>query len=120
MTDQQPETEVDEPAGPPRWVTGIVVAVMILLFVVLHLIIGGVGRTVPAATAWVMPRRRVSIEVRRSDADEATAAQAGAHGPRHQFGRMAGSRRVLSLSPSPAHSALTLRQFGRPMWRWRS
>jgi len=43
MTDQQPETEVDEPAGPPRWVTGIVVAVMILLFVVLHLIIGGVG-----------------------------------------------------------------------------
>jgi hypothetical protein len=45
MTDEQPEPQVDEPAGPPRWVkvTGVVVAVVVLLFVVLHLITGGGG-----------------------------------------------------------------------------
>jgi hypothetical protein len=46
MADEQPETQVDEPAGPPRWVevTGVVVAVVVLLFIVLHLITGGGGR----------------------------------------------------------------------------
>jgi len=42
MADEQPDTEFDQLAGPPRWVkvTGVVVAV-VLLFVVLHLIGGG-------------------------------------------------------------------------------
>ena len=45
MADEQPETQVDEPVGPPRWVkvTGVVVAVVVLLFIVLHLITGGGG-----------------------------------------------------------------------------
>ena len=45
MTDEQPETQVDEPAGPPRWVkvTGVVVAAVVLLLIVLHLITGGGG-----------------------------------------------------------------------------
>ena len=45
MADEQPETEVDEAAGPPRWVkvTGVVVAAVVLLFIVLHLITGGGG-----------------------------------------------------------------------------
>ena len=43
MADESPDTAVDQPVGPPRWVkvTGIVVAAMLVLFVVLHLIIGG-------------------------------------------------------------------------------
>lgn len=43
MADEQPHTEVDQSTGPPRWVkvTGVVVAAVVLLFVVLHLIGGG-------------------------------------------------------------------------------
>jgi hypothetical protein len=44
MADEQPETEVDQPVGPPRWVkvTGVVVAVLVVLFVVLRLLgLGG-------------------------------------------------------------------------------
>ena len=43
MADEQPETEVNQTVGPPRWVkvTGVVVAAVVVLFVVLHLIGGG-------------------------------------------------------------------------------
>jgi hypothetical protein len=49
MADEQPETEVDRPVGAPRWVkvTGIVVAVLVVLFLVLHLIGGGGGQHGP-------------------------------------------------------------------------
>ena len=48
MADEQPDTEFDQLAGPPRWVkaTGVVAAVVVL-FVVLHLIGGGEGQHGP-------------------------------------------------------------------------
>ena len=49
MADEQPHTEVDQSTGPPRWVkvTGVAVAAVVVLFVVLNLIGGGEGQQAP-------------------------------------------------------------------------
>ena len=49
MADEQPETEVDQTVGPPRWVkvTGVVVVAVVVLFVILHLLGGGGGEHGP-------------------------------------------------------------------------